>query len=50
MRAVLIPSFDTVEEAIDWVEKHGTVVSVSLMRGADGKVRGNALVREASPA
>ncbi len=50
MKAILIPSFDTVEDALDFVERHGEVVRVSLMRGQDGKVRGNALVREATPA
>ena len=42
--AVLIPLFVTVEDAIDYVEKFGEVVSVSLQRGEDGMVRGNAIV------
>jgi hypothetical protein len=45
MIAILIPSFETVDAAIDYVEKHGEPVRICLLRGEDGKVRGNALVR-----
>ncbi len=48
MLAILIPSFDTPEDALDWLDAQGTVLRVCLMRGMDGKVRGNALVRRAS--
>ena len=45
MKAILIPSCETVEDAIDFVERFGEIVSVALQRGADGMIRGNALVR-----
>lgn len=45
MIALLIPSHETEADALDWVEAHGVIVRVVLMRGFDGKVRGNALVR-----
>jgi len=45
MVAILIPSFETPEAAIDWVHAQGEVIRICLMRGADGMIRGNALVR-----
>ena len=41
---VLLPSFETVEAALDWVAAHGGTTA-KLYRGADGLVRGVALVR-----
>jgi hypothetical protein len=43
--ALLVPSHATVDEAMDWLHQRGEVVRVCLMRGADGMVRGNAVVR-----
>lgn len=45
MLAILIPSFESPEAALDWVHAQGDVIRVCLMRGADGMIRGNALVR-----
>ena len=45
MIAIVIPSCDSIEAALDYVGQHGHPIRVCLMRGADGKVRGNALVR-----
>lgn len=45
MVAVHLPSFESVELALDWLETQGAIVRVCLMRGNDGMVRGTALVR-----
>jgi hypothetical protein len=45
MIALLVPSFETPEAAIDWIEAQGEPIRVCLMRGADGMIRGNALIR-----
>jgi hypothetical protein len=45
MIAVLVPSLPTVEAALDWLERFGVIVRVSLQRGPDGCIRGNGLVR-----
>lgn len=45
MIAIHLPSFDTVEAALDWLEAQGEIVRVCLSRGADGMIRGTALVR-----
>jgi hypothetical protein len=43
--ALLIPSHPSVEAAIDWLEARGTIIRACLLRGEDGMIRGNALVR-----
>lgn len=45
MYVVHLPSFDTVEDALDWVHAQGEVVRVCLLRGADGWIRGTALLK-----
>ena len=45
MTAILVPSFETPEAALDWIELQGEPIRVCLMRGADGLIRGNALIR-----
>lgn len=46
MIAIHLPSFENEEAAIDWLyEHHPGYVRVVLYRGADGMVRGSALVR-----
>lgn len=45
MIAVVIPSSETVDAAIDHAERFGVVIRVCLLRGDDGRIRGNALVR-----
>jgi hypothetical protein len=44
MTAILVPSFETPEAALDWIELQGDPIRVCLMRGADGLIRGNAIV------
>jgi hypothetical protein len=44
--AVLIPSFTTIEDAIDFVVAHGEPIRIILQRGQDGMIRGNATVRK----
>jgi hypothetical protein len=46
MSAIHLPSFETVEAALDWLHSQGDVVRVCLMLGNDGMVRGTALVRQ----
>jgi hypothetical protein len=45
--AIHLPSFDTVEDALDWIHQQGHVVRVTLLRGMDGLIRGNALIEPA---
>jgi hypothetical protein len=46
MIAILVPSFESVEAAPDWLELQGEIVRVVLMTGNDGQIRGNALVKQ----
>jgi len=43
--ALLIPSMPDVEAALDFVERQGAVIRVTLVLGNDGGVRGVALIR-----
>lgn len=45
MIAVHLPSFPNVETALDWLDEQGDVVRACLLRGEDGMIRGNAIVR-----
>ncbi len=45
MFVVHLPSFDTVEDALDWVHAQGEVVRVVLLTGVDGLIRGTALLK-----
>jgi hypothetical protein len=43
--AIRIPSFDTIIEAMDYVQSRGRIVRLVLEWGSDNRVRGSALVR-----
>ena len=48
MTIVVCPTFDTVTEAIEWLDERGCV-SFHLRRGPDGKIRGHGLKDIAIP-
>ncbi len=47
MMVLHLPNFVTVEQALDWLDSRGKTVRVCLTAGADGMIRGTALVRAA---
>lgn len=49
MKAIHLPSFNSVDAAFGWLASRGyDVVRLVMYRGPDGLVRGSALVRGAS--
>lgn len=45
MIALHLPSFETPTAALDWLHERYEVIRVALLPGADGQIRGTALVR-----